>query len=503
MSFEQLPTELQLMVMSYLKHPPTLYAMARVNTAWNAYAVDQLWADPPQKALTLLAVILPESRRQSLANKVQALSLQKNQFAFEAMNFGSLRSLSFGHHCSDHMNHAPFIQPSLRSLSYWGDHTFTEESINLVHQRCPDLHSLRVYDRLLIDSALFVNLLQTRRHLKLLALGYRFDQRIADDVLACLIGPISEKLEHLTILCPLNHINPSRISQLIRSTRVLRKLDMGHLPSDASELLSTLYDLDTLEELELGHWITSEQLSFQDQQQNNILPFRNIQDLSLSGDAHALSRLLSSRSIITLALDVEDPDESFYTAIGSMTQLTSLDITLPPSGDVDQEGVEKLRMLRELRRFKMSKSETGEILEDMLQLPWMTDSLFEEFFASYPLLEQLYLYWDVSDQLTEAAIGGLAKSCPRLRDTMLMWKHDLEGWHKLEQPLFLEMEFLGLGSTCEFAVSSYVDALQRAEPFAAMIQSLVPVMNEFAIFSSSLSADALSNTLFPGSVLGY
>ncbi|KAG9511906.1 hypothetical protein KCV07_g9841, partial [Aureobasidium melanogenum] len=500
MSFEQLPTELQLMVMSYIKHPLTLYAMARVNTTWNAYAVDQLWARPPERALKRLAVILPESRRQFLANKVQALSLQENQFAFEAMNFGSLRSLSFGHRCSGHMNHAPFIQPSLHSLSYYGDHTFTEESINLVYQRCPDLHSLRVHDRLPIDSALFVNLLQTRRHLKLLALGYRFDQRIADDVLACLIGPISEKLEDLTILCPLNHINPSRLSQLIRSTRVLRKLDMGHLPSDASEPLSTLCNLDTLEELELGHRITSEQLSFQDQQQNNILPFRNIRDLSLSGDAQALSRLLSSRSIITLALNVEDPDESFYTAIGSMTQLTSLDITLPPSGDVGQEGLGKLRMLRELRRFKMSKSETGEILEDMLQLPWMTDSLFEEFVASYPLLEQLYLDWDLSDQLTEAAIGSLAKSCPRLRRMMLMWEHDLEDY-KLEQPLFPEMQFLALGSTCEFAVGSFTDTLQQAEPFAAMIRSLMPAMRDFAIFSSSDSADALSNTLFPGSVL--
>lgn len=48
MSFEGLPSELQLMVMSYFD-PPTLYAMAQVNTAWNAYAVDQLWAHPPEK----------------------------------------------------------------------------------------------------------------------------------------------------------------------------------------------------------------------------------------------------------------------------------------------------------------------------------------------------------------------------------------------------------------------------------------------------------------------
>ncbi|KAG9908188.1 kinase-like protein, partial [Aureobasidium melanogenum] len=402
-----------LMVMSYLNHPPTLYAMAQVNTTWAAYAVDRLWAHPPQRALTLLAVTLPKSRRQFLANKVQSLSLHKDQFALQAMDFGSLRSLSFGQYTGpDLMDHALFIQPSLRSLSYYGDHTFTGESINLVYQRCPDLHSLLVSDPFLVNSALFVRLLQTRRRLKSLALGHKLDYRIIDDVLACLIGPISQKLKDLTIRCPLNQISTSHLLQFVQSTRVLRKLIICHPLSNASELLSALCGLDTLEKLELGHWFTSEQLAYQDQQQSNTLPFRKVQNLSLHGDAQALSRLLCSRSITSLALNVEHPDESFYTAIGSMMQLTSLDLTLPPSENVDQEGLRKLRMLRKLRRFNMSKS-IGDDLEDMLQLPWMTDCLFEEFFASYPLLEQLYLDWDLSDQLTEGAIGGLAKSCPR------------------------------------------------------------------------------------------
>ncbi|KAG9958026.1 hypothetical protein KCU61_g8694, partial [Aureobasidium melanogenum] len=257
------------------------------------------------------------------------------------------------------------MQPSLQSLGCWGDHTSTEKSINLVHQRCPDLHLLRVYDCGLTNSALFVNLLQTRRRLKLLAL-YSLDQRVVDDVLACLVGLVSETLEDLRIDGPLNDINLCHLLQFVQSTGVSRKLSAGHLPSNISELLSALWDLDSLQELVLGHWITSEQLAFQDQQQSDILPFRNVQNPDLNGDAQALSRLLSSRSITILELDVQRPDESFYTAIGSMVQLTSLALTLPPSENVDQEDLGKLRMLRKLQRLKMSKPFDSEVLEDML-----------------------------------------------------------------------------------------------------------------------------------------
>ncbi|KEQ64504.1 uncharacterized protein M437DRAFT_64156 [Aureobasidium melanogenum CBS 110374] len=495
MIFERLPSELQLMVMSYLD-PPTLYAMAQVNTVWNAYAVDQLWAQPPEKALTHIAAMVPKSRRRVLANKVRKLSLRGSEPSFQEVKFGSLRSLSFVG--SDHVNPASFIQPSLRSLGYWGDHTFTDKSISLVHRRCPDLHSLRVYDPSLTNSALLVNFLQTRRCLKLLDL-YELDQRIVDDVLAGLVGPISETLEDLRLHGPLDHVNPSHLLQFVQSTRVLRKVSVSHLPSDISELLSALCDLDSLQELALGHWITFEHLAFLDQQQCNILPFRNVRDLNLNGDAQALSRLLSSRSITVLKLEVQHPNESFYTAIGNMVQLTKLDLTLPPSENVGQEDLGKLRMLRRLRRLRMSKPYDSQVLEE-LQLPWMTDSLFEEFVASYPLLEQLLLHWDVGDQLTEAAIGGLAKSCPRLKDMTLRWNHNLEDWYKLKHPLFPRMEWPSLGSICEFPASRYNEALERAEPFAAMLRSLMPVMTRIYISSDSLSAAALCNTLFPGSV---
>ncbi|KAH0337648.1 hypothetical protein KCU81_g7969, partial [Aureobasidium melanogenum] len=62
------------------------------------------------------------------------------------------------------------------------------------------------------------------------------------------------------------------------------------------------------------------------------------------------------------------------------------------------------------------------------------------------------------------------------------------------------MEWPSLGSICEFPASRYNEALERAEPFAAMLRSLMPVMTRIYISSDSLSAAALCNTLFPGSV---
>jgi hypothetical protein len=66
----RLPSELQLMVMSYLEDSQTLYCMARVNTVWSRCAIDQLWKYPPQRALDVLATLRLKSRRQFLAIKV-------------------------------------------------------------------------------------------------------------------------------------------------------------------------------------------------------------------------------------------------------------------------------------------------------------------------------------------------------------------------------------------------------------------------------------------------
>ena len=34
---------------------------------------------------------------------------------------------------------------------------------------------------------------------------------------------------------------------------------------------------------------------------------------------------------------------------------------------------------------------------------------------------------------------------------MLMWTHDLKGWHNLKKPSFTNLEFLGLGGIHAFA----------------------------------------------------
>jgi hypothetical protein len=452
--FERLPPELQLMVMGHLKDPRTLYSMARVNTAWSSYAVSQLWVCPPSRALKVLATLRPKPRRQFLANKVHRLSLSNSDFAFEGLQFSSLNSLSFGQSAgAKHFDHNSFIQPSLRSLSYYGEKTLTADSINLVRQRCSDLRSLTVYDTSRFDSGLFVDLLQTQRLLKALSLGYRIDHRTVEAVLAFLAGPMSRKLEELAIRFSLEDIDSSFLSRFFHSARALRKLELGDLPSNEGELLAILFNLGTLHDLELGHHISLEHVSLYLQHHPDSKPFSNVHTLSLQGNAQAVVMLLSSRAITTLMLEIQHPEASFYTAIGSMVQLEALDIMLPTNEVVDQRDLEKLGTLLNLRRLNLSKSDTGDVLEDMLQLPWMTDELFDKFFASFPLLEQLYLDWDVSSQLSELSIDAHARHCPSLERTMLMWQHDLDSWHKLNKPLFQKLKSLSLGSIRDFAGS--------------------------------------------------
>jgi hypothetical protein len=243
------------------------------------------------------------------------------------------------------------------------------------------------------------------------------------------------------------------LSHFLQSASALRKLSLSSNIVNGSKLLPILYSLDTLHELEFGYHINLEQVSSCLNQYPCLIPFNGVQTLSLRGDAMAVVTLLSSRTITNLTIDVQHPDRSFYTVIGSMVQLNSLDITLPPNEVVDQEQLESFRPLLNLQRLNMSKSETDDILEEMLQLPWMTDELFEKFFASFPLLDQLYLDWDLGSQTTEVAINALARCCPLLRRAMLMWQHCLGSWHKLNKPLFPMLEFLGLGRIREFTGS--------------------------------------------------
>jgi len=208
-----------------------------------------------------------------------------------------------------------------------------------------------------------------------------------------------------------------------------------------------------LQYLELGHHLDLEQVSCLLHRQLDATPFNNVHTLCLQGDAKAVGRLLSSRTITILTLEVHDPDQNFYTAIGSMVQLRSLDIIFPPAEPVTQGGLEKFSTLLNLRRLRMSKMATHDILEDMLQLPWITDELFGKFVANFPLLEQLHLHWDVSSQLSELAIDALATHCTSIERTVLMWHHNLDSWRSLKKPLFWKLKSLDLGSICDFAAS--------------------------------------------------
>lgn len=450
--FDGLPAELKLMVFEYVKDRKTLYRMMRVKKDWNTYASDQLWAKPPCRALATVTAVSSGSRCQYYASKILSLSLHRPEPMSRPLRFDSLRSLSFGQGAgSETINHDSFIQSSLRELSFSGEGTFAAESLTLVRQRCPDLRSLRVFHPFSFDPGLFIGLLQNCQHLTSLYLGYNFDSSVIEDFLTYLAGSLSTRLEELTISSSLEHIDTSRISNFLGTAIALRKLILGNLAQEMNTVLSTIHGLDTLRELEIRHRLTFEQVSLLLQEHLHLQLFQRVHKLSLHGDARALSTLLSSRSITTLELDVQYPNESFFSAIGSMTQLMSLDLTFHPAEHLSEECLKRLQPLLNLRRLRMSKVETWDDSDDLLQLPWITDDLFEQFLVSFPLLEQLYLDWDLADQVTEISIAALARSCPALRRTMLMWTHDLKGWHNLKKPSFTNLEFLGLGGIHEFA----------------------------------------------------
>jgi hypothetical protein len=198
-----------------------------------------------------------------------------------------------------------------------------------------------VFDSSPFDSGLFIDLLRTRHHLETLSLGYGIDRRLVNEVIACLAGPLSERLKVLIFLCSLEDSDPTHLMRLLRSAGVLRKLRLGSLPSNKSELLSILCNLDTLHDLELGHHISAEQVSSYLHQHPGSIPFSNVQTLSLQGQAQAAVMLLSSRTITSFSLEVQHPNENFYTAVSSMVQLLSLDITFPPNETVDQGGLSR------------------------------------------------------------------------------------------------------------------------------------------------------------------
>jgi hypothetical protein len=449
---DSLPDELRLTILSHIEGQK-LHSVILINKAWYALAIDKLWATPPRKAFEHLnALRSAKSRRQFYASKVTSLTLCDPGLTFEALKFTSIRSLSFGRGAGpENIKHASFIQPLLVQLSYGDEHAFTAESLDLVRQRCPNLRSLQVYTQISFESRLFIELLQSCQHLTSIHLGHQFDSRVVEDFLISLAGPMSSRLEELVIHTSLEHNDPSHIAHFLRTASVLRRLTLDKLPSDTNSLLSAINGLNMLEELDISHWLTTEGTSLLLQQYLGLPLFQNVQMLSLEGDAQVVLSFLSSRSITWLDLEVQDPNKGFFAAIGSMTQLISLEISCPSSEILLREHLESLRSLSNLRRLMIAKRD-WDFLDGMLQLPWMTDMLFEEFIVNFPLLETLNLYWDLADdQVSEVSIDALARCCPGLERTMLVWTHNLKDWQTLKAPLFPKLTFLGLGDIHEFA----------------------------------------------------
>jgi hypothetical protein len=157
-SFLNLPTEMECKIFGYLADDKkALYSTIRVSQAWHEHTNGLLWQ---HFSATDLAIIEGFPLRQDCANKVVKLDVS-NSICYSRFRFLSFLALTEVILDADHPTHhrphigtvriTPFLQPTLRKL-HLGDHfVLTEDALDLICLKCPQLEDLEIAAQLAFD----------------------------------------------------------------------------------------------------------------------------------------------------------------------------------------------------------------------------------------------------------------------------------------------------------------------------------------------------------------
>ncbi|CAG9995073.1 unnamed protein product [Clonostachys byssicola] len=257
---------------------PSLASAARANSLWFACATDILWSQVKGDAITSIANIADNSRRQLYASKVEGITFDGNKRDLPTdlpdLHFNKIKSIDFSSYWlpqgSEHLI-KPYIQPSLESFIFYGE-DFVDEILLQLQSTC---HRLQV---LLIDSTetdfrkpkltgetlfRFISQTKTLRDLSLCCGG------ISDDLFLYVSG-----LENLSALSWCKDVTPELLSRTVaQNPNPFLSLDSFSLPYALSSI--TVSYIATM----LPH-LTKIHLEFGDSEYDMLTPLSTIENLT-------------------------------------------------------------------------------------------------------------------------------------------------------------------------------------------------------------------------------
>lgn len=366
---------------------PTLAAAARVNTTWCEEALNTLWGNrdfgqnPPIHEGHLLTTF-PDQRRQYYASKIRMLHIEHNadavHTALRHLRFSRLQHLLLNRHFASgpvEVLPSEYLQQSLEGVEWFSwDAPLTAEFLTQVNEKCP--------------------------RLKELTLG-------EPDTLA---------------------ISPAQFLDFLKENKSIVELTIAIPDLVDEDLMLYLSSRPGLESLALWDRLWDETI-FQNIQNQQSHPFKDLNDITLSLTAPAIPFVVSVLKTITrINLEIEGDGSAAPACLAQLPLLKDFCIRFCDATDLPTQGLLAMKSLTALKRFVFM----GHALTSAFN-----DSQLEDLVSALPGLETFD--FPVKCRLSFAALRALSRWCKELAAVTLKGELDLQCLAGCEEPLFPEL----------------------------------------------------------------
>lgn len=384
--FDKFPLEIQSQIANYLDKK-SLFNAILVNKEWFLRLIDLLWcAVSINTVFANTTSIRPKSRRQYYAAKIRMVDFDSwtHPRSHEDLEFQSTQRLDFySSEIADETWLTPFLTPTLHSLNITATCNMNTRVLNSLRS-CTQLQDLSV--------------------------GGLVRPHNEEDLMAYLREAPSLR----TVI--LQH----------ESFGSLMYREHDDDTSLVTKMLNELLKRGNLEHLVIHRELVQDCLAEHLSTSAEPLPLNgNLRRLHLEAYSPAISVCLSTATarLDSLTLVLLDPGHNIFKHLPNFPNLSKLSLCFAVRRTgipikLWQSDLDMLCMMTKLTDLSIKLS-----LAELLELDWVTDRYFDSWIAHFGRLHNLHLTWNCN--LTHAALGSIARSCPRLIHCVLGWRVSL------------------------------------------------------------------------------
>lgn len=484
-SFDIMPPELKQEIFSYFrKDAASLFAVIQVNKACYHDCIGMLWRKSTQSRL---AKALTLERRQHYANMIYRWSLDDEHSSelFDGLKFPLLRDLSFSGDSLSIMQLRHYLHTELHTLRHIRC-KFDAAMLKTMGLCCTQVQKLDIlYPRMdNITPDQFLMFLQSFPALRRLRL-----ECIKESIMDRVFEWEGRSIAQLEELSWAPHwrttTNFAHRNKFLKHCTGLRKLDLDLEDTLCTDALIQMSSYPLLEVLRIEGWLADDHFQQRFIDENPVAhPFSSIKDLSIRGEVSTIKAILSSssKSLISLNLDINDNSDSIFPTISRFSNLVHLRVVFDSHRKFSRTDLDFISQLSRLQKCHVELE--GSLPMDYASsndCPWFTDEYFKGWISKLPRLKNLFLGLH-SDTITQSSLQFLADSCPSVSHCSLLWEHDLDTWVSLEAPLFPNLKILLLGRVRDHGQQEDHGTINEdATRYIEVIRSLAPNLTDFLI----------------------